>query len=407
MDRRSFLKVATGAGMAALLPRLARAQQASPAAKAKSIIVLWMNGGPSHLDTWDPKPGTKNGGPFKAIKTAQKDLMLPEHMPGLAKVADKLAVLRGLATKEGNHQRAQYLMHTGYAPNPTVVHPALGAWVSHELGPTASKLPAFVSLNGPSAGGGFLGPQHGPFVIPQAGALPTDVRAVTDDARFQRRLSLLDALEEDFEKRAGPQVSERRALYAEATRLMSAPALEAFEIAKEPEAVRKAYGDTPFGKGCLVARRLVEAGVRTVEVVLDGWDTHQNNFERVQKLLGQVDPAMSTLVSDLEARGKLASTLVVWMGDFGRTPRINANDGRDHWPQAQACVLAGAGIKPGTYGATNAEGEKPVGNGFGVPDVMATIVSLAGLAPSKELVSPVGRPIGVTDSGRVLHDVLL
>jgi uncharacterized protein (DUF1501 family) len=398
MQRRHFLQIMGASAVGTLASRIAFSAPAV-GARAKSVILLWMNGGPSHIDTWDPKTGP-TGGAFQPMKTKQKDLEICGHLPQVAEIADKLAVMRGLSAKEGNHQRAQYLMHTGYAPNPTVVHPAMGAWLSAKLGATPSGLPAFVSLGGPSAGPGFLGVQNGPFVIPRAGGMPDNVAPTTDHERFENRLRLLEGMEEDFAKRSGSAlVEQRRDLYKETVRLMGASALKSFDIDSEPDAVKKAYGDTAFGKGCLVARRLVESGVRFVEVWLDGWDTHQNNFERVRNLLGQVDPAMSTLIKDLETRKLLDSTLVAWMGDFGRTPKINGNDGRDHFPQAQSAVFAGAKIKPGIYGGTSPAGDKVVGTPYSVPDVMATIASLAGLSPNAETMTPVGRPIAVTDNG--------
>ena len=415
MERRKFLKLGAGGFFGALLSRYALADATSlpasaparPAPKAKSIVLLWMNGGPSHLETWDPKPGHANGGPTKAIRTALPGLSIAEHMPHLAAFASKLAVLRGMTSKEGNHQRAQYLMHTGYAPTPTVTHPSLGGWISKELGAPPNGLPAFVSLGGPSFGAGFLGVQNGPFVVQRAGSAPDNTHPETDDARFSRRQALLARAEQRFAQQSGsPMVDDRRAVYARATALMQSKNLSDFDLTAEPQAVRDAYGDTDFGRGCLVARRLVASGVRFVEVVQDGWDTHQNNFERTKNQLGIVDPAMAALLKDLDQRGLLASTLVVWLGDFGRTPRINGSDGRDHWPQAWSCALAGAGIKPGVVGATDAGGEKVVGKSFGVPDLLATCAKLAGLDPSKEVLSPIGRPIAVTDGGTPIAEVL-
>lgn len=407
MHRRTLLQIAGTSALASLTSRVAFGQ-AAPNAKAKSVILLWMNGGPSQMDTWDPKPSSPNGGTFQELKTKQPNLSVCNHMPGIAEVADKLAVVRGLSTKEGNHQRAQYLMHTGYVPNPTIVHPAMGAWLSARLGATTSGLPAFVSLNGPSFGAGFLGVQNGPFVIQRVGVMPDNIAATTDDDRFERRLRLLKSLDEDFRRSSGsPLVLQRQAVYDQAVKLMGTPSLKAFEIESEPDATKKAYGDSPFGKACLVARRLVESGVRFVEVWLDGWDTHQNNFERVRALLGQMDPAMSALIKDLDQRKMLDHTLVMWMGDFGRTPKINQNEGRDHYPQAQSCVLAGAGIKPGVYGATDANGEKVVGDPYKIQDVLATVATLAGVSPSYQTMTPVGRPMAVTDGGMPLSQLML
>lgn len=412
--RRALLGGASGL-MAALFgqwiasPREALAA-AAPTARAKACIVLWMNGGMSHLDTFDPKPGAATGGPFKAIKTKAKDVLLCEHMPGLAEQAHRLAVVRSMTSKEGNHDRARYLLHTGYAPNPTASHPSLGAWVSEELGDKASDLPRFVSVGGPSGGGGLLGVQHGPLVLAKAGQEPANIDALpaVDEARFDRRMAALASLERRFAGESGdPKVRSRADVYDQAVRLMRSPRRKAFSLADEPEAARKAYGDSDFGRGCLLARRLVESGVKFVEVTLDGWDTHQDNFNRVQKLLGRLDPAMSALVKDLEERNLLDTTLVALISDFGRTPRINGNDGRDHYPQAWSAVLAGGGVRGGiAYGSTNAEGTKAVEKPVSVPDLFATMATLLGMDPEESRMAPSGRPISITDGGAPIAELM-
>jgi uncharacterized protein (DUF1501 family) len=414
-DRRSLLRATAGGFSGLLLTRMLGAKNAwadappKRIAKARAVIVLWMNGGPSHVDTWDPKPGTPTGGPHKAIKTAVPDLSISEHMPLLGAQARKLCVVRGGTSKEGNHQRAQYLLHTGYSPNPTVMHPSMGGWVSRLLGDPAGGLPAFVSIGGPSAGAGFFGVQHGPFVVQKAGELPQNVAAAADPTRFERRRHLLDQMESRFAAQTGDgKVDGRRALYAKAMTMMQAPKLHAFDLSDEPESVTKAYGATDFGRGCLVARRLVESGVRFIEVTLDGWDTHKDNFTRTKQLMGTLDPAMSALLHDLEVRKLLASTLVVWMGDFGRTPRINANDGRDHHPGAWSCVLAGGGVRGGiVHGATDAAGDKVVAKPVTVPDLLATVTTLAGIDPAESRTSPAGRPIAITDEGTAIRELML
>ena len=405
LGRRDALRAGTGAVFGALVARAfaaAGARAADRPAPARACILLWMNGGPSHVDTFDPKPGQATGGPFKAIKTRAPAIQLSEHLPRLADRATDLAIVRSMSSKEGNHGRAQYFVHTGYAPNPTVVHPSLGGWVSARLGDPQAELPAFVSLGGPSFGAGFLGVQNGPFVVQKAGAEPADIDlpAGVDAARFARRLAALDASEDRFARLTGdPQVEGRRQVYAKAVRLMRTPKLEAFDVSGETEATTRAYGDSDFGRGCLVARRLVERGVRFVEVVLDGWDTHQDNFERTKKQMGVLDPAFAALLADLAGRGLLASTLVACMGDFGRTPRINANDGRDHWPLAWTAVLAGGGVRGGVvHGATDAEGAK-VDAPTSVPDLLATMAVQLGLDPAFTASTPAGRPISLTDGG--------
>jgi uncharacterized protein (DUF1501 family) len=414
IDRRTLLRVGASAVFGALVARSVGSRAAfaaaAPTPKKGAVILLWLNGGPSHVDTFDPKPGKPTGGPFKAIKTRAPAIQLAEHFPLLAERADRVALVRSMSSKEGNHARAQYYVHTGYAPNPTVVHPSLGGWVSARGSEPDAELPEFVSIGGPSFGAGFLGVQNGPFVLQKAGAPPADVARPpgVDEARFARRRAALGAMEDSFGGATGdPKVTGRREVYAKAVRLMQAPKLDAFDVSSEPEAVRKAYGDTDFGRGCLVARRLVERGVRFVEVVLDGWDTHQNNFDRVKHLAETLDPAFAALLDELGARHLLGSTLVGCMGEFGRTPHVNANDGRDHWPQAWTAVLAGAGVRGGTvHGATDDEGAKPVGQGTSVPDLLATMATAIGLDPGHTEMSPAGRPISLTDDGQVLRSVL-
>jgi hypothetical protein len=413
-DRRTLLRVGTSAVFGSLVarwiaPRAAAAADA-PRAKARACIVVWQNGGPSHIDTFDPKPGRPTGGPFKAIKARASGMMLCEHLPHLADRGDKLAIVRSMSSKEGNHARAQYYVHTGYAPNPTVVHPSLGGWTCAKLGDPGGDLPAFVSIGGPSFGAGFLGVQNGPFVLGKAGAPPADVRpaAGVDRERFDRRRALLDSMDERFARATSDaKVEGRRQVYAKAVRLMEAPKLDAFDLAGESDATKKAFGDTDFGRGCLVARRLVERGVKFVEVVLDGWDTHQNDFERTKTLMATLDPALAALLDDLGARSMLSTTLVACMGEFGRTPKINANDGRDHWPEAWSAVLAGGGVRGGiVLGSTDEDGAKVAGPATSVPDLLATMATQLGLDPGHTEMSPVGRPISVTDGGTPLRALL-
>lgn len=413
IHRRELLRGVVGTGVGLVVSRwleqLAHADAPAKAGKAKSVILLWMNGGPSHIDTWDPKQG-KVAGPGKAIKTSAANVMISEHMPELARLANKLAIVRGMTSKEGNHQRAQYLLRTGYAPNPTVQHPTLAAWASKRLGDPPSGLPASVSLGGPSLGGGFFGVEHGPFVVDAPGQMPQNIALGpgADENRFEARKTILSAMEARFAAQTGDaKVEGRRALYAKADHLMHAAARKAFDVSEESEAVRASFGDSAFGRGCLAAARLVSSGVRFVEVTLDGWDTHKDNFDRTKKLMGTLDPAMSGLLKDLERRGVAQSTLVAWMGDFGRTPNINGNDGRDHHPSAFSAVLAGAGVRGGTvFGETDAEGHKVVKDPCTVPNLLATVATILGLDPADTTVSPAGRPISLTDGGVPVKAVL-
>ncbi|HXU71184.1 MAG TPA: DUF1501 domain-containing protein [Polyangia bacterium] len=416
MKRRDFIVGMSGFAGLAAAATIARARRAHAAAdpapppRARACILLWLNGGPSHIDTWDPKPGTVAGGTFKAIPTRIDGVQLSEHLPRVADVAQHLAILRGMTSKEGNHDRAQHLVHTGYAPNPTVAYPSLGAWVAHEVGDPASDLPLFVSISGPSISAGFLGVQYNPFIVQniKQPTQNTDYAPGVNMVRFLKRKQALESLEDDFAARTGdPKIKARGAVYARAIRMMYAPRLKAFDLADEPDSAMRAYGDSDFGRGCLMARRLVEGGVRFVEVVLDGWDTHKDNFGRTQKLMGALDPALAGLVADLAERKLLDSTLVMCMGEFGRTPRINGDDGRDHHPAAWSAVLAGGGIRGGTVvGATSEDGDKVVTRPVSVPDLMATAATQLGVDPQKSFATPLGRPITITDNGKPIREIL-
>jgi hypothetical protein len=410
LPRRSLLSLgATALGAAALRRAIgdARADGPKPAA-ADAVIVLWMNGGPSHVDTFDPKPGRKVMGPLRAIATSAPGVQIGEHLPLVAREAHRLAIVRGMSSKEGSHERAQRLGHTGYSPNPTAAYPSLGAWASRSLGGRDPELPAYVSLGGPGGDAGFFGAAHAPFIVSTPGQAPDDTDSGVSEARFGRRAQALAMLEEGFSASTGsPVVTERRAVYDRAFRLMRSPKLRAFDLSDEPAATLAAYGDTPFGRGCLTARRLVEVGVRFVEVTLDGWDTHEDNFGRVKALCGALDPAMSALLRDLADRSRLDRTLVLWMGEFGRTPRISGDDGRDHHPSAFSAVLAGGGIRGGVVvGQTDEDGEKVVSDKVAVADLFATIASRLGLDPHETTQAPNGRPVSLTDGGLVVEKLL-
>ncbi len=410
LPRRSILSLGLAALGAAVVRRTtgeALADGPKPAA-ADAVIVLWMNGGPSHVDTFDPKPGRKVMGPLRAVSTSVAGVQIGEHLPLVAREAHRLAIVRGMSSKEGSHERAQSLGHTGYTPNPTAAYPSLGAWASRSLGGRDPELPAYVSLGGPGGQPGFFGAAHAPFIVSTPGQAPDDTDSGVPDARFARRTAALSMLEEGFSKRTGaPLVTERRSVYDRAFRLMRSPKLRAFDLSDEPAAAVAAYGDTPFGRGCLTARRLVEAGVRFVEVTLDGWDTHDDNFGRVKSLCGALDPAMSGLLRDLSDRSLLDRTLVLWMGEFGRTPRISGDEGRDHHPAAFSAVLAGGGIKGGVVvGQTDEDGEKVVAEKASVADLFATITTRLGLDPHEMVQAPNGRPVSLTDGGLVIEKLL-
>jgi uncharacterized protein (DUF1501 family) len=413
--RRSFLAGGLGAALCAAIPawqRRAHAQAVETGGKTreKACIVLWMNGGPSHLDTFDPKPGTKTGGEFKVISTRIAGVQFCEHLPRVAEQADKLAVIRSMSSKEGNHDRGSYLLHTGYAPSTTLQHPSLGAWVSHELGSEGAELPNFVSIRGPSVGAGFLGLEHGPFAIqkPREGIRNLPLAKDVDAVRFDRRLGALATLQNNFRAQTGrTEITAHDVVYEKAVRLMRSPLAKAFDIQQEPQSTQEKYGQSDFGLGCLMARRLVEAGVKFIEVTLDGWDTHIDNFSGIRNLCRDLDPGMSALLADLSARDLLQNTLVIWMGEFGRTPTINSQQGRDHFPAAWSAVLAGGGARGGmAYGSTTADGSKVAEKPVSAPDLFATIATLLGIDPTREELSPIGRPIAVSDGGTPIRELI-
>ncbi|MCI0461931.1 MAG: sigma-70 family RNA polymerase sigma factor [Gemmataceae bacterium] len=347
---------------------------AQPGAKRKprfSCILLWMEGGPSQFETFDLKPGNPNGGPFKPLGTAVKDIQISEHLPQLAKLTNHLAIIRTLTHKEGDHNRATYLMRTGHAPDLQIDYPSLGAVLAKELGDARPTLPRYFSIAAtgffrrPGDGAGFLGAGYSPLFV--------GMRAFGGNQPGPDEALRLPAVEE-FEARAKGRGKEHHKAVA-----------KAFDLGEEKPAVRDAYGRGLFGQSCLLARRLVEAGVPMVEVTLPGWDTHGNNFEMVKKLSEQLDPAWSALLKDLHERKRLDQTLVVWMGEFGRTPRINVNKGRDHWPISFPVVLAGGGIKGGqVIGKTSADGVKIEEGPVKPVELLATIYRAVGVDPTRE-----------------------
>lgn len=374
-----------------------------------SCILLWMQGGPSQFETFSPKPGHANGGETKAIATSVPGIEISENLPHVAKVMDELCLIRSMTSKEGSHPRATYLMHTGYLPTASVKYPTFGSIVAHQLGDRAAELPNFVRVgqSRDGAGGGLLGVDFDPFVINNAGGLPENTTPVGGEARYRRRLGLLDKIEGHYANNGGQEeVADHRKLYEKAARMITSAQMKTFDINQEPAKVREAYGNGNFGRGCLLARRLVEAGVPFVEVGLGNWDTHDNNFERSKTLCGQLDQPYAQLIADLKARGLLEKTLVVWMGEFGRTPRINPRTGRDHYPRAFNMALAGGGVKGGqVIGKTDDSGTSVSDRPVAVADLMQTLCAALKIDPNHENMSSIGRPIKIVDGGQVVPEV--
>ena len=377
--------------------------------RAEHCIVLFMNGGASQIDTFDPKPSTKNGGPFAAIPTSVEGVQVSEHLPHVAEQAHHLSIIRSMISREGNHERARYLLHTGYAPGGAVRHPTLGSLTSYYLEDSQSDLPSCVNINAPTYSGGFLGATHDPFVVNDSMRPVEDLSypAQMDTHRFRERLKMLRTIEKDFiAKRTGRSTEAHEAIYKKADQLINSPKVDAFQLNDEPIAIREAYGMNKFGQGCLMARRLVEAGVKFIEVSLDGWDTHQNNFERTKELLSMVDPAFAMLLKDLFERDLLDKTIVLWLGEFGRTPKINNNDGRDHHTKGWSAVVAGGGTRGGqVIGGTSEDGTEVVSGALGVPDLFASLCFALGIDADAENYSRSGRPIRVVNDGSVIEEL--
>lgn len=436
LPRRQFLARTLGVSLAASAHWFpAFAELGQKAAKPKSCILLWMAGGPSQLDTLDPKPGHKNGGEFKPISTAVPGIQIAEHLPTIAKNMDKLAIVRSMTAKEGDHGRATHMAHTGRLPQGAIKHPTFGSLISHGLPDRPADLPAFVSIApnrflSPAAfSPGFLGPQYGPLIVGDTNiARPVaeqsslsvqnlEPREGVGMARTDRRLELLRSMQHDFAASHPDAILDSyQTAYEKAVRMMKSSAAEAFDVEDEDEPLRKAYGDNLFGESCLVARRLVERGVKFVEVSLNGvdgnggigWDTHAQNFDAVKNLCGVLDPAWGTLLTDLSDRGLLESTLVIWMGEFGRTPGINDNAGRDHFPVAFSAAVAGAGIKGGqVVGATSDDGMTVADRPVKVPDLLATCCQALDLDPSETNMSNIGRPIPLLENDAEVVNELL
>ncbi|MBM3996319.1 MAG: DUF1501 domain-containing protein [Planctomycetes bacterium] len=432
LSRREIMKLTAagvvGYSMSGWLEAMAQ-QNANNPQRRRSCILLWMNGGPSQMDTFDLKQGHINGGPYRSIQTSVPGIRISEHLPRVARHMDKMALVRAMSTREGDHGRGTFYLRTGYLPQGPIQYPTLGSMVSKEIGDPNLPLPSFVSIApyrvfSPAAySSGFLGAQYAPLMVgevngfnPQGGADQYENSLRVQDllppeelpaGQFDARVNLLQDMERDFVARHQTVAARsHQTAYERAVRLMRTSARAAFNLSDETEAVRNAYGRNLFGQGCLLARRLVERNVPFVEVTLGympnnpiGWDTHGQNFQNVQRLSEILDPAWGSLMDDLRQRNLLDTTTIIWMGEFGRTPRINQGQGRDHYPNAWTTVLAGGGIRGGSvFGRTSADGttvEDP--RAVSVPDFIATIMAALGIDPESTNMSNVGRPIPVAD----------
>jgi hypothetical protein len=396
--RRAGAEPAPAAASAAPAP-------AAPA-RAKNVIYLYMDGGMSHVDTWDPKDG-EVAGPTKTIRTSAAGVLLGEYLPHTAKTMHLGTVVRSLTSTQGAHEQGNYFMHTSYQLRGTINHPCLGAWLNHFRGAGNPSLPATVYVGNASRhpGAGFFPPSHAPLMVnnPENGLRDIERQKGLSADRQRARLRLAADIDAEFVKEFPAQrgVAAHSDAYDGAYRIMAGKDIEAFDLTREAAALRDSYGRDPFGQGCLLARRLVERGVRFVEVGLHGWDTHANNFVATPDLCAQLDKGLASLVEDLHGRGMLRDTLVVVATEFGRTPKINANMGRDHYPKAFSGAMFGGGVKGGAvYGATDKTGEEVAEDEVSIPDFNATIGYALGLPLDEVVLSPTRRPFKLADKGK-------
>jgi hypothetical protein len=409
LSRRTLLGAGAGGLMLSTIARrLAWADEIglTPAGRPKNVILLWLQGGPSQLETFDPHPGTNIGGDVQAINTSVKGIQFADTLPQTAQLMHLASLVRSVTGKEGDHARAMYNAKTGFRPDPTLKHPSIGATLC-QASDFGADIPRHISIfpqNNPGRGG-YLGAKYDAFKINDpAGPIP-DVRRPVREERYQQRVEDLYDLEERFARGRLADLERVRTLHRTATEaaltMMSSDQLDAFDVSSEPREVRAAFGDTPFGRGCLAASRLIDVGARCVEVTLGGWDSHATNHSLQSAACEILDPALAALLQRLQERDLLDRTLVVCGGEFGRTPRINPAGGRDHWPHGFSALLAGCGIrKGGLHGATAArpklDSERPmddVSDPVSVADLHATILHALGVPFAEELDTPIGRPI--------------
>lgn len=406
LNRRGLLGLAALGGVSWLTPvaeLLARNAESRPASKpAQSLILLWLAGGPSQLETFDPHPGKTISGGTTAIKTSVPGIQLAKGYERLAEQMQHAALVRSLVSKEGDHERGTYMVKTGYRPNPTVVHPSIGAICCHQLPVGTTEIPRHISILDTQwpGSGGFLGKQYDTFKCYDPAQKVPDIAARVSDERIERRLSDLNVVEQAFARGRTKTASAtlHRQTVANARSMMTSEQLAAFDVGREPLELRRRYGDTPFGRGCLAARRLIEVGVRCVEVNLNGWDTHTNNHEGHAVLAPVLDTALAALLADLRERDLLRDTVVLCGGEFGRTPKINPLDGRDHWPYGFTVLVAGGGLRAGVaLGETDPEGGRHVKDPYEVQDLHATVLTALGIDPARDELAPIGRPIKLSE----------
>lgn len=408
LTRRSMLAASGATFLGMSVRNLLAAAGKDHEAQAKHVILFWNGGGMSHIDTWDPKPGRPTGGELAAIKTKAPGIEISEIFPMLAEQMQHCALIRSIAGTQGDHGRATHQLQTSYLPFPNLVYPGIGSVVSHEL-PSLGDLPAYISISGQGPRAGYLGQKCEAYFVPSPGdkdpylAFPEGIAEV----RGNKRLEVLARFNQRFTgKSKDERLQSTQTSIDEAVELMRSPALEAFEFSKVPSKTLARYGNNPFGRGALLAKRLVEQGVRFVQINRGGFDTHQGNFPAMRDHGETMDPALASLVSDLAESGMLEKTLIVMLSEFGRTPKINKDKGRDHWASVFSCFLAGGGIKGGTViGSSDEDGAYPQDRPVKVPEIHATICHALGIDPNKEVMTPLSRPMKLVDKGEPISEL--
>ncbi len=370
---------------------------------AKRCIVLWMEGGPSQLDTFDPKPGKVTGGPVKSIGTSAIGIEISEYLPAVAQQMHHMSVIRNLSSDEGEHVRAQHYLHTGFKFVPSFPRPSMGSVISAQS--DQGDIPNYVALGSPGFGPAYMGPVNAPFAVQnleQAGKLLNKIR------RRANQLDLLNQLDLPFSSRIiDERVAQRRANIEKIERLSQTRFAQALDVRSFSKRDQARYGNTEFGRHCLVARKLLDLGVNFVEVQMAGWDTHTQNFKNVERLCGGIDRPFAALVEDLNNSGMLEDTVVLWMGEFGRTPNINANSGRDHFPRCTPVVIGGGPFQTGlTVGATNELGTSIEGKAYQVADLFATLFSAFGIQPDQEFKTDFDSPTTATNDGKIISELV-
>ena len=408
--REMLIRGGTAAGVAMFSPMWSPLGAAPSGGKTRKLVVLWLEGGPSQFETFDPKPGAKTGGPTKAIATDVSGWLFSENLPRIARRAQDLCVVRSMTSKEGNHSRARDFVKTGYVANPSVAFPSIGSIVASQATATKTELPGYVQINGAPSSYGYLGIEYAPFVVndPLGKIQNLEYGTGVDAKRLDHRESMLRVLEDGFSRRGGDAATgANRSLRSRARRMMESRQLRAFDLDQEKEKTRDRYGRNDFGQACLLARRLLEQDVPAVEVVLGGWDTHDDNFARSKSRCDLLDPGFAALWDDLKTSGLAQETLVLCLGEFGRTPQITATDGRGHWPRNWCVAMAGAGIQGGmALGSTDEQGEAIVDRPVTVPDLYATVAHCLGFDADREYIAS-KRPITlVAPEGKVIREIL-